>query len=103
MSKIPQLLTYLLENNADSFLNHAIALEYIKEGNSEQALFHFQKNIQNHPKYIATYYHLGKLLESMQETDKAIKVYETGMEIAKELKDQHAYSELRSVLEDLIY
>jgi tetratricopeptide (TPR) repeat protein len=103
MNKIPQLLTFLETSPNDAFLTHALALEYSKIGEWENAMLQFENNLSHHPNYVATYYHLGKLLESQQKTQDAIKIYELGMEIALQLNDRHAHSELRSAHEDLIY
>ena len=66
----------LKENPKDSFLCHALALEYIKIGNDGDARRLFESIVENEPNYIGTYYHLAKLLERIGETDAAIKVYE---------------------------
>jgi hypothetical protein len=55
------------------------------------------------PNYIGTYYHLAKLLETLQKTDQAIAVYEQGMEQAKLQNDQHSLNELRAAYEDLTF
>lgn len=82
---------------------HALALEFIKAGKDEEAEACFRQNLENNIAYIATYYHLGKLLEHTNRTEEAIKIYHAGMEQAQKAGDQHAYSELRSVYEELIY
>lgn len=46
------------------------------------------------PDYVGTYYHLGKLYEEIEEGEKALEIYQKGIEIAKKIKDQHALSEL---------
>jgi tetratricopeptide (TPR) repeat protein len=103
MSRIFQLQQFLEESPDDNFLIHALALEFVKEGKEDKAAECFTKNLISNPAYIATYYHYGKLLERTGEPDKAIDIYREGMEIAKAAGDQHAFSELRSVYEDLTY
>lgn len=103
MSRISQIQHFLKDSPGDNFLVHALALEFIKEGDDEKAAKCFTENIASNPAYIATYYHFGKLLERIGETEKAIEIYSTGMEFAKIAGDQHAYSELRSVYEELTY
>jgi hypothetical protein len=46
---------------------------------------------------------LAKLWERLGNTDEAITVYEKGMAKAKEKGEKHAFSELRSAYEDLIF
>lgn len=93
----------LLENPTDSFLQHALALENIKTGNDEAARHLFEEILNREPGYIGSYYHLGKLLERIDQADEAIKVYEKGMEEAMKAGDNHAFGELRGALEELTF
>lgn len=88
---------------ADSFLQHALALEYIKTGNEEAARLLFEEILNRDPGYIGSYYHLAKLLERTGETEAALEVYEKGMEAAKKAGENHALSELRSAWEELSF
>jgi hypothetical protein len=45
---------------------------------------------------------LGKLYEALGRRDDAIKTYETGMKITREKRDNHAFSELRAVYDELM-
>lgn len=99
--RIEKIKTFLQSSPNDLFLNHALALEYIKIGEDKLAQDCFEKNKQHDPKYVATYYHLGKLLERLQLVNEAIDTYQQGMDIAKEIKDQHSYNELQGAYEDL--
>ena len=101
MSRIEKLLEYMKTSDKDSFLQHALALEYIKIGKDEEARNLFNEILLREPTYIGSYYHLGKLLERVGDKDRAIRVYERGMEEARKAKDNHSYSELQAALEDL--
>ncbi len=101
--RIKKLEAFLLQSPDDCFLNHALALEYIKEGQDAQAQVFFEKNRTHDPGYIATYYHLGKLLERSGNTAGALSVYEDGMQCAKAAEDMHAYRELQAAYEGLAY
>ena len=85
----------------DSFLQHALALEYIKIGKDEEARSLFNEILRREPTYIGSYYHLGKLLERVGDFDRAIRVYKRGMEEAKKAGDNHSYNELMGALEDV--
>ncbi len=100
--RIERIKAFLKDAPADCFLNHAIALEYVKAGDEESARTHFELNLGNDPGYIATYYHLGKLLERLQLQDEAVKIYVAGMEKAKAAKDMHTYNELQGGDDDLV-
>jgi tetratricopeptide (TPR) repeat protein len=101
--RIEKILAFLKETPEDNFLNHALALEYVKEGNEAEAEKCFMKNLANNEGYVATYYHLGKLLERIGKRDEAVSIYEKGMIQAKNAKDMHSYSELQNAHEDLVY
>lgn len=101
MSRIEKLLEYLKKNDKDSFLQHALALEYIKVGQDEEARKLFNEILLREPSYVGSYYHLAKLLERVGDFDKAIRIYKRGMEEAQKAEDRHSYSELQMALEDI--
>ena len=101
MERIEKLKEFLKVNSNDSFVLHALALEYIKIGDDVNARALFESILNRDPAYVGSYYHLAKLLERNGETDKAIKVYEQGMEEAKRVGETHAYNELRDAYEEL--
>jgi len=101
VERIEKLKEFLRQNPADSFLQHALALEYIKTGNDEEAQKLFEDILQREPGYVGSYYHLAKLFERNGNTGAAIKWYEKGMEQAKKAGENHAYNELRSAYEEL--
>ena len=103
MERIQKLQEYLLASPGDSFLKHALALEFLKLGENGRSRLLFEEILAADPGYIGSYYHLAKLLESMGETALAINWYEKGMEAAKKAGDQHTYGELRSALEELTF
>ena len=103
MDRLSQLNKFLAITPNDPFLQHALALEYVKLNDDKEARIVFEQILLKDPSYVGSYYHLGKLLERQGETDQAISVYENGMLVAKELKDQHAFNELKAASDDLIY
>jgi tetratricopeptide (TPR) repeat protein len=102
MERIEKLKAFLEQNPADSFVQHALALEYIKLDRDGEARLLFESVLDRDERYIGSYYHLGKLLERMGETARATGVYEKGMKMAKEAKDNHAYNELQGAYDDLV-
>ena len=100
MDRITRILEMLKQEEHDSFLQHALALEYIKVGNDNEAKKLFDTILSREPAYLGSYYHLGKLLERSGTLEEAMHVYEKGMEIAKAANDSHAYNELQAAYED---
>lgn len=103
MDRIAKIKEFLISNPTDNFLRHALALEYVKLGNNQEARELFEAILTSSPQYIGSYYHLAKLLEKLDETTDAINWYEKGMAVSKKLGDNHAYNELRSAYEELTF
>jgi Tfp pilus assembly protein PilF len=101
MDRIEKLREFLKDNPTDSFVQHALALEYIKLGDDETARNIFESLLANDPGYVGSYYHLAKLFERCRDTTTAISWYEKGMAAAQKAGDRHALNELRTAYEDL--
>ena len=101
MSKLDTLRTYLAKSPDDSFLQHAMALEYIKLGNDAEAKILFESILATDPGYTGSYYHLGRLLERNGRMQEALIVYGEGMAACREAGETHAYNELQAAYEDL--
>lgn len=101
VDRIEKLNGFLKDSPDDSFLQHALALEYIKISNDRAARELFESILTREPGYVGSYYHLAKLLERAGDTSGAIAVYEKGMEAAKKASDKHAYNELQMAKEEI--
>ncbi|MCX8473589.1 MAG: hypothetical protein ORN85_08070 [Sediminibacterium sp.] len=99
-NRLENLLKLLPDQPHDSFLNHAIALEYLKINELSKARQHFETVLEYNENYIGTYYHLANLLIELSELDLAKIYFEKGMEIAKSLKDSHSFNELLMVYDE---
>jgi tetratricopeptide (TPR) repeat protein len=103
MSDRLKLLENMLTGNPeDSFLLFAYAKEYEKLNRLEESLSVYRKLVVTNPRYVGTYYHLGKLLEKNEQFEQAIQVYSDGMDMAKLEKNQHAWSELAGAKMNLV-
>ena len=100
MNKIDSLKQFLTITPNDSFLQHALALEYIKINEDNAAKLLFENILKNDSNYVGSYYHLGKLLERTNNNTEAVTIYKQGMLMAKAVKDMHTYNELQAALED---
>ncbi len=101
MDRIGKLEDLLEQQPGDSFIQHALALEYIKRGDDAKARELFEHILKNEPTYTGSYYHLAKLLERSGDTDLAIKIYRQGMEHALVAADHKNYQELKAAYEEL--
>jgi len=103
LDRVEKLKEFLEQNPTDSFVQHALALEYIKVGDDAEAQKLFEDILQREPSYVGSYYHLAKLFERNGNNAAAIKWYELGMKEATKAGENHAYNELRSAYEELTF
>jgi tetratricopeptide (TPR) repeat protein len=99
--RLEKLLEFITNEPDDPFLKYALATEYLRLNQADKALEYYENLVTNHPTYVGTYYHLGKLYEALNRKDDAVNTYEAGMKISREQRDNHAFSELQAVYNQL--
>ncbi len=92
--RLDKLMKFLEATPNDPFILFAIAKEHEKLAAPETAETCYRNLVTQHPDYVGTYYHLGKLLEQKAEIQQALDIYSAGMDVAKKNGDKHAFSEL---------
>ncbi|HVV56624.1 MAG TPA: tetratricopeptide repeat protein [Mucilaginibacter sp.] len=97
MSRLEKLLEFYKNEPSDPFLKYALATEYLRMNDRDKALEYYENLVNNHPDYVGTYYHLGKLYETLNRKPEAIVTYEKGMATAQKQRDNHAFAELQTV------
>jgi Tfp pilus assembly protein PilF len=102
MNRIEILKGFLKENPNDSFSRYALALEYVKLGQNEDAVREFETVKTKDPDYVATYFQLGQLYQKLGQTHDAEKTLRTGITVAAKLGDEHTRSEIEGALEALL-
>jgi tetratricopeptide (TPR) repeat protein len=101
ISRLEKLLEFIKNEPEDPFLKYALATEYLRINQTDKALGYYEDLVNNHRDYVGTYYHLGKLYEALGRKQEAITTYETGMTVSREQRDNHAFSELKAVYDEL--
>ena len=96
-TRLQQLLAFYEADPSDAFTIYALATEY-RTQEPDRAWGYYQKLLAEHPDYVGTYYHAGKLLEQFNKPEEAEKVYRTGLVVARRAGQQHAASELLQAL-----
>ncbi len=94
-TRLAKLLEFLAAEPNDSFVLYALATEYNSANDTENAFAYYLKLVNEHPTYIGTYYHLGKLYEKVGQKEKAIEIYQLGIAAARTKRDMHSLSELQ--------
>ncbi len=100
-TRLDQLFEFYREDPHDAFTIYAIATEYLKI-DPKKAMEYYQVLLKNHPDYVATYYHTGKLYEVFGEKDQAAQIYQKGMLISRQQGSRHAFSELQQAYNQLM-
>ena len=101
MNRIEILKGFLEDNPKDSFSRYALALEYVKLGQNDDAVREFEAVRKNDPEYVATYFQLGQLYQKLGQPHEAEKTFHTGITVAAKAGDEHTKSELEAALEGL--
>ena len=96
--RLHALQAFHAEDPDDAFVRFALAQEYRKRGDGEEALRFFEGLASEQPDYVGTWYHLGKLYEELGRQEHAIRTYERGIIVAEQQRDTHALAELRDAL-----
>jgi tetratricopeptide (TPR) repeat protein len=96
-SRLDQLLAFYQDDPTDPFTIYALATEY-RAAEPLRAWEYYQKLLAEHPGYVGTYYHAGKLLEGFGRKEEAEKVYRDGLKVSRQAGQLHAASELQQAL-----
>ena len=94
-TRLAKLLEFLENDPNDPFVLYALATEYNNANDPKMAFDYYLKLVAEHPDYVGTYYHLGKLYEKTAQKEAALDIYQKGMIAARTKRDMHAFSELQ--------
>ena len=100
-SRLNQLLEFYKEDPNDPFNIYALATEY-KSVDPEKTLTYFELLIENHPDYVATYYHLAHLYLELEKEDQAKVTFENGIEKATINNENLMLRELKSAYDEFM-
>ena len=96
--RLALLMAFYEQDPDDAFTRFALAKEYLKRNEPEQALAFYEKLVTDQPDYTGTYYHLGKLYETLGRKDEAVQIYQKGIEAARRQRNLKDLSELQDAL-----
>ena len=102
MNRIETLKDFLAQDPTDSFSRYALALEYVKLGQQEDARREFETVRDKDPAYVATYFQLGQLYRTLGLKHEAEKTLRAGITVAAKAGDAHTQGELEGALESLL-
>lgn len=85
----------------DIFLNYALAMALISEGDQRPGIERLGRVIELDPNYVAAYFQQGQALARDGEIEAARDIVSRGIQTAQRVGDTHAAGEMAGFLESL--
>ena len=99
MDRLKQLIQFSEEEPDDPFNLYALALEYLKS-NSFEANRIFEKLTITHPGYLPTYYPYAQSMVESKDFERAERIFQKGIEMAKAVNDFKTMREIQKAYDD---
>jgi uncharacterized protein HemY len=103
MDRIDTIKQLLSQNPNDIFLNYALAMEFMSINDWSSAANQLEGIKKMQEDYLPLYYQLAHIYEELNDADKAIVVYNEGINLAIKQLDKKTELELKSALEELTF
>ena len=100
--RLTALLAFLKEDPNDPFTLYAIATEY-RQQDVAQALRYYEQLLDEHPRYVATYYHAALLYVDLEQPERAEETFKKGIAIAREQQEALALRELQNAYNEFLF
>jgi tetratricopeptide (TPR) repeat protein len=100
-SRKQQLEEMLAEDPDDPFLRYGLAMEYVSQGDDEQAVRCFMELSIVAPDYVPAYHQWGQVLARLGRTEEARAVLQHGIRFAHQAGNAHAEEEMQVLLASL--
>ena len=101
MSRREQIESMLQDDPSDTFLRYALAMEYDKEGQHDQALEGFAQLTKGDPPYVPAFFMAGQMLARLDRINESRDFLREGIEQARAQGDTHAAGEMSEFLASL--
>lgn len=92
---------FVAQKPDDAFSRYGLAMECMDSGDPSAADVHFRALIERNADYIPSYLMYGQLLARESRNDEARQVLSNGMAAAAKKGDDHARSEMETLLGEL--
>jgi len=101
MDRIAVLTEILAQNPKDAFARYGLAMAYVSEGKTEDALREYGTAIENTPDYVPAYQMSAQVLMKLGRMDEAKARLEAGMAACERTGNAHAASEMQGMLDEI--
>jgi tetratricopeptide (TPR) repeat protein len=98
--RLKTLIKFYEEDPGDPFNLYALALEYQKTDVAKSDSL-FSKLLTDFTDYVPSYYHAARVKVELNQPQAALRIYQKGIEIARQQNERKAAQELRSALDEL--
>ncbi len=95
--RMAQIEALLADDPDDPFLNYGLAMEYASLGDEATAVSRLIALTQK-SEYVPAFLQAGQLLNRLGRIEEACTILRRGMEVARKVGDDHAYSEMNGLL-----
>jgi Tfp pilus assembly protein PilF len=100
-SRRQMLEEFVAKKPDDAFSRYGLAMECMNSGDPAAADGHFRSLIERNADYIPAYLMYAQLLARESRNDEACKVLSNGMAAASKKGDEHARSEMETLLNEI--
>jgi len=98
MSRLDKIQQMLASEPNDVFLHFSLAMEYVKQGQYEDALAEFARVNEMDADYVPAYFQRASTLVTLQCNDEARLILQQGIAAAQRAGDHHAASQMGQML-----
>ncbi len=102
LDRIQLLRTYILEEPENPFNYYALGLE-LREKDPLEAGKMFDFVLEKFPNYLPVYFPSAHFFFELNELEKAKKIFETGIDLAVNAKEEKALKELRNAYQNFLF
>ena len=92
---------FVAQKPDDAFSRYGLALECMHAGDAATAEAHFRELLRRSADYVPAYLMFGQFLAKLSRPEEARAVLTTGIAAASRVGNQHALSEMESLLAEL--
>lgn len=102
LERVGLLRAYILEEPENPFNRYALALE-IKDIDQHEASELFDFLLLNHSSYLPVYFPSAHFFFELGQIEKAKGIFEKGIALAQNLKDEKALKELKNAYQNFLF